>query len=232
MAAKSILVIGLFAMMAFSPAASADDDEQRRITVTGRGEVNAVPDMATMSIGVETEAKTPSEALSENASRMSAVMARLKEAGIADKDLQTSQLGIWPVYADRSASNYQQQIKGYRAHNQLNVTLRDIGRIGETLDQAVADGANTINGPNFSVAEPAPLLEAAQEAAIKDAMAKAERYAAAASLELGKIIRIDEAGGGPVFARQVRAETMAASTPVAAGETTFSQNVTMVFAVE
>ncbi len=232
-AATSILAFGFLAMAALAPAALADEHDQRRLTVIGRGEVSAVPDIATLSIGVETEAKTPSEALSENASRMNKVMARLKEAGIADKDLQTSQLNIWPVYAERSSSDYQQRVTGYRAGNQLNVTLRDIERIGEILDQAVADGANSVHGPTFAVADPAPLLEKAQEAAIKDAMAKAERYAAAAGVKLRKIIRIDEAssGGGPDFGVRMRAESMAASTPVAAGETTFSQDVTMVFAI-
>lgn len=234
MAVKSILVFGLLMMMSQSPAAFADDDDrQRRITVSGRGESTAIPDIAVMSIGVETEAKTPSEALSENASHMNAVMARLKEAGIAEKDLQTAQLSIWPVYADRSGSSSRPKTTGFRANNQLSVTLREIGRIGEILDQAVADGANTVNGPNFSVAEPEPLYQAARDAAVADAIAKAERYATAAGVTLGEVVRIDEAGGGgPVFTRQLRAEAQAASTPVAAGESTFSASVTMVFAIE
>lgn len=214
--------------------AAADDegDDQRRMTVTGRGEATAVPDIATMSIGVETEAKTPSQALSENATRMNAVMVKLKDAGIAEKDLQTSQLGIWPIYPDRSSSTAKRKVISYRASNQLSVTLRAIDRVGEILDQAVADGANTVNGPSFSVAEPEPFYQSARDAAVADAMAKAERYAKAAGVSLGEVISISEAGGGPVFARQMRAEAMAASTPVAAGENTFSASVTMVFAID
>ncbi|MGI9500803.1 MAG: SIMPL domain-containing protein [Geminicoccaceae bacterium] len=231
MRTKPILVLGLL-MTAFlaSPSAWAGDD-QRRITVTGKGEAKVVPDIALMSIGVETEARAPSEALSENASRMTAVMAKLKDAGIAEKDMQTRQLSIWPVYTDRSQSNTPPKISGYRAGNQLSVTLRDIERIGEILDQTVADGANTVNGPSFSVAEPEPLYQEARDAAVKDAIAKAERYAKAAGVPLGEIISISEAGGGPVMARQMRVEAMAASTPVAAGESTFSASVTMVFAI-
>lgn len=233
MVRRVILAFGLLAFVAVSLPAWADD-APRLIKVTGNGESTAAPDIAIMSIGVETEAKTPSGALSDNASRMNAVMAKLKEVGIAEKDLRTSQLGIWPIYADRSSNAYRPEPKGYRVSNQLTVTLRDVERIGEILDQAVADGANKVNGPSFSVAEPEPHYQAARDAAVADAIAKAERYAAAAGVTLGSVTRIDEtgSGGGPVFARQMRAEAMAAPTPVAAGETTFSAGVTMVFAIE
>jgi uncharacterized protein YggE len=231
MTRRSIRTLGLLAMMALAaPSALADDgDEPRRITVTGQGQVQAAPDMAVLSIGVETEAATPGAALADNAERMTAVMARLQQAGIADQDLQTSQLGVWPVYAEREQP---QKVVGYRAGNQLSVTLRDIDRIGEILDPAVADGANNVSGPSFAVAEPEPLYQEARDAAVKDAMARAQRYARAAGVSLGEIVRIDEAGGGPVYARGMRAEAMAASTPVAAGESTFSASVTMVFAID
>ena len=227
----STLALGVLMMASLMPPI-AWADEQRRITVSGKGEVMAVPDVASMSIGVETEAKAPSDALSENASRMTAVMAMLKKAGIAEKDMQTNQLGIWPVYTDRSQSHVPPKISGYRVSNQVSVTIRDIERIGEILDQAVSDGANTVSGPSFTVAEPEPLYQKARDAAVKDAIAKAERYAKAAGVTLSEIISISEAGGGgPVIARQMRAEAMAASTPVAAGENTFSASVTMVFAI-
>ncbi len=210
--------------------ALAHDDEPGRITVTGRAEATAVPDVATMSIGVETEAKTPGEALADNALRMTAVMGKLKSAGIPDKDMRTSQLGIWPVYAERQQPR---KTVGYRASNQLTVTIRDIDRLGAILDDAVADGANSVNGPTFSIDDPEPLFIAARAAAVKDAIAKAERYAGAADVELGPVISIDEAGGGgPVFGRQMRAESMAASTPIAPGETTIAASVTMTFAID
>ncbi|MGI9486823.1 MAG: SIMPL domain-containing protein [Geminicoccaceae bacterium] len=212
-----------------APAVLADDDQLRRITVTGRAEAQAVPDIATMSIGVETEAKTPGEALTENAERMTAVMSRLENAGIAKKDMRTSQLGIWPVFAEHPQP---EKTVGYRASNQLTVTIRDIDRLGSILDKAVADGANSVNGPTFSIADPEPLLIAAREAAVRDAIAKAERYASAADVELGPVISIDEAGGGgPVFARQMRAESMDAFSPIAPGETTIAASVTMTFAI-
>ena len=228
--AALITLCFLLGVSAAAPAALAKDDEPRRITVSGRAEAEAVPDIATLSIGVETEARTPGEALSENAERMTAVMARLKEAGIDDRDLRTSQLGIWPIFAERGQPR---ETVGYRASNQLTVTIRDIDRLGTLLDQAVADGANSVNGPTFSIADPEPLLAAARDAAVKDAIAKAERMAAAAGVELGEVISISEASGAmPILPRQMRAEAMAAATPIAPGETTIAASVTMTFGLK
>ena len=232
MNARSFQALCALLLLAVVPMTALADSDDRRITVVGRGEANAVPDMATMRIGVETEAGAPSEAMAANAKRMTAVMARLEAAGIAAKDLQTSQLGVWPIYADRSKRNEPPEVTAYRASNQLSVTLRDIEKLGDILDQAVADGANSVNGPSFSVAEPEPHYQIARDEAVADAMAKAERYAEAAKVKLGKVISISETSSAPVLSRQVRAQSLEASTPVAAGESTFSASVTMVFAIE
>lgn len=230
MTTRSILAFGLALGLGLQTLdALADEDAPGRITVTGQAEAQAVPDIATLSIGVETEARTPGEALADNAVSMNAVMKQLKDAGIEDKDLQTSQLGIWPIFAEREQPR---KTVAYRASNQLAVTIRDIDRIGDILDKAVADGANSVNGPTFGIADPAPLLDAARENAVRDAIAKAERYAAAAGVELGEILSIDEGGAsGPVFPRQMRADAMAASTPIAPGETTIAASVTITLAI-
>lgn len=226
----SLVALGVM-LGAGLPAASADtdDDRVRTITVTGHAEANAVPDVAVLSIGVETKAETPGKALAENAERMTAVMEKLKSADIAERDLQTSQLGIWPVFAEHRQNS---EVVGYQASNQLSVTIRDIDRLGSLLDDAVADGANRVNGPTFSIADPEPLLIAAREAAVKDGIAKAERYAAAAGVKLGDVISIDESRSSPAVPRHMRAQAMEASTPIAAGETTIAADVTMIFAIK
>ena len=227
---NSLLALGLLFGLGFALPSAAAEDQPRRITVTGQGEAKAVPDIATLSIGVETEAKTPGEAFSANAVRMTAVMNSLKKAGIADEDMQTSQLGIWPIYTDRQQPR---TTAAYRVSNQLTVTIRAIDRLGSLLDVTVADGANSVSGPTFGIADPDPLLAVARDAAVANAIAKAQRYAKTAGVELGEIISIDEGGGGvPVMARQMRAEVMDASTPVAAGETAISATVRMVFAID
>jgi len=226
----SLLALGIFfGSNLQAPSASAKEDRLRTITVTGRAEAQAVPDIATMSIGVDTEAKTPGEALADNAKRMTAVMDRLKGAGIADRDLRTRQLDIRPIFANRQQPR---KTVGYRASNEVTVTIRDIERTGTILDETVADGANSINGPTFSIADPEPLLIAAREAAVKDAIVKAERYAAAADVELGEVISIDEKQGGAAVPRHMRAQAVAETTPIAAGETTISAGVTMIFAID
>ena len=210
-------------------AALADGDQIRTITVTGAAEVEAVPDIAVLSIGVETEAETPGKALADNAERMTAVMKQLKDAGIEDRDLQTNQLSIWPVFAERREPL---EAVGYQASNQLSVTVRDIDRLGSLLDAAVADGANRVNGPTFLIADPEPLLIAAREVAVKNGIAKAERYATAAGVKLGDVISINESRRGADLPRPMRAEAMDVSTPIAAGETRIAAAVTMVFAID
>ncbi len=229
MARSMVLVFLLLAGGLAASITRAEEPVERRLTVTGRGEIRAVPDMASLAIGVETEAKTPGEALARNAARMTKVIQRLEQAGIAGRDMQTSQLSIWPVYAERQQPP---RTVAYRATNRLDVTLRDIDRLGEVLDRVVADGANQVTGPTFSVAEPTPLLQAARDAAVADAIAKAEGLAAAAGVGLGRIIALDEQAGGPVLGRQARVEAMTASTPIAPGETLFSAGVTMVFEID
>lgn len=228
--ASLLFSLGIFFSLALDASlAKADDHQLRQITVTGFGESKAKPDLATLSIGVEVQAKTPGKALADNAKRMTAVIDRLKETGLADKDLRTSQLGVWPVYANREQPP---KIVGYRASNQLSVTIRDIERLGDILDKAVADGANTVSGPSFSIADPKPQLEKARDAAVEDAIAKAERYARAADVELGEVMSISESGGAPVISRHMRADAMAASTPIAPGESTVTASVTMTFAID
>jgi len=219
----------MLALSLLNSPAIADNNVLRSITVNGSGESQAASDIATMSIGVETEAATPALAMSANAERMTDVMTRLKDEGVAEKDLQTRQLAIFPIQANR---NQPREIVAYRVTNQLTVTIRDLQRLGVILDQAVMEGANQVNGPNFALTDPGPLLDAARDAAIADAIAKAERYAAAANLALGRVLSIDETGGREPFPRHARAEAMAVSTPIALGEQTITASVTMRFEID
>ena len=230
MPAKSLLALSVLATLSLlTLPAAANDDDHRSITVIGNGEVRSTPDIATMSIGVGTEAATPATALAANAKRMTEVMARLKKAGIEDKDLQTSRLTIWPVYAGQDRPR---EIIAYSVSNQLAVTIRDLSRLGAILDQAVLEGANQVNGPSFMLANPTPHLNNARDAAITDAIAKAERYAAAANVTLGQVLSIDETVSSPSFPKLNRAQAMDASTPIAPGETALSASVTMRFSID
>lgn len=203
------------------------------LRVTGRGTVEAVPDMAVLTLGVAHEAETAAAAMERVSADLAAVMDRLKAAGIEDRDLQTSGLDLSPVWTDREAGR-RQEIIGFRAANMLSVRVRGLDGLGEVLDGVIAAGANTFQGLGFGLQEPEPVLDAARRAAVADALRKAALYAEAAGLTLGPVRSLsDEGGPVPRPMTMDAAPRMAAeAVPVAPGEVTFSASVTMVFALE
>lgn len=206
-----------------------------RLDIVAEGEVTRVPDIASIGAGVVTQGTTAAAAMSENAKRMSAVVSALKKAGVADRDIQTSTLNLSPQY--RYGENVPPVITGYQASNQVTVRFRDVRKSGTILDALVAQGANQINGPSFSIDKPAAALDEARTAAIRTARTRADLYAAAAGLKVKRILTISEQGGGyepprpyPVMA-MARSEK-AADTVVEAGEQKLSVTVNVSFELE
>lgn len=222
--------IGLMlALPLAAPAAFADD--AAKLTVTGEGATEIAPDMATLSVGITTTGETAAEALSANSTSLEAVLTRLKEAGVEAKDLQTSNLSVTPNWSGYDSSSSGQQITGYTAMNIVTVKLRKLDGLGAVLDAAVQDGANTLNGLTFGLQNPRPAMDAAREAAVADAKAKAELYAAAAGLKLGKIDEITETQGygvGPAPMYKDAAPS-AAAVPVEAGQLSMQATVTVIY---
>lgn len=216
------------AALLFSLAAHADP---RLLTVTGTGEARAVPDRAMLSTGVVTQGRTAATALAANARAMNAVFDALKSAGIPDKDIQTSNVSVSPQYApDKPGQSGPQHIVGYEVTDTVNVTVDGLDKVGPTIDALVAAGSNQIDGPSFTIADPAPLLAKAREAAVKDAMARAETLARAAGVTLGPIVSISEGSTSapePMRMRGLMAMDKAASTPVAAGEDSVGAEVSI-----
>ncbi len=205
-----------------------------RLDVSAEGAVTRAPDIATISAGVVTQALTASAAMQENASRMSATVAALKAAGVADRDIQTASLSLSPQY--RYAENKAPEITGYQASNQVSVRFRDVKRAGKILDTLVAQGANQINGPVFSVEKADAAIDEARVAAIKTARARADLYAQAAGLKVKRILSISESQGYapppyPVpMMMSARAEK--ADTAIEPGEQKLSVNVSVSFELE
>lgn len=204
------------------------------ITIEGRGEVRAAPDMATINSGVTTQGATAREALDANTTAMNELLATLKEAGIEARDIQTSGFSVNPnyVYSDaRDENGYTMppKIEGYQVSNTVTVTVRDLADLGSILDQSVTVGANTVNGVSFSVADPSDLLNDARKAAFADAREKAELYAEAAGETLGDLESISERqdfGAPQPYPMYARAEmSAAADVPVEAGEMAFAITV-------
>ena len=210
------------------------------LTVTAEGCSSRKPDLALFTAGVASSGATAGAALAANAADMNRVIAALRRAGIADKDIQTSNLSLNPVYADMSrqpASPLEQQVPkiiGYQVTNQVSVRQRNLADFGRTIDTLVSAGANQVSGPSFQMDDPDGASDEARVEAMKKARARAGLYAQAAGLKLVRILSISESGGfvpqPPVmYARMQAADTMGAPTPVAAGEVSLQASVTVKF---
>ncbi|MEP7209846.1 MAG: SIMPL domain-containing protein [Alphaproteobacteria bacterium] len=199
------------------------------ITLNGHGGVDHAPDIAHISVGVSIDAETASAAMSQQAAKMTGVFNAVKASGVADRDMQTSNLSLNPNYS--YPEKLPPKLIGYKASNQLTIRVRDLKNLGKTLDAIVKSGGNTINGISFDIDKPEPLQNEARVAAIKDAAEKADLYAKAVGYRVKRIVTVSESGGYQpprpvVMARMAQA---APSTPVAAGELTIDADVNVTF---
>jgi uncharacterized protein YggE len=199
------------------------------LNVAAQAESKRVPDVATISAGVVTQAADANAAMRANAGQMDKVMAAIRAAGIAERDIQTAGISVQPQY--RYAENQPPVITGYQASNTVNLKVRDIGKLGKVLDALVANGANQVNGPTFEVDQPEPAYDEARIAALHKAQARAETYAKAMGLRVRRIVSVSEGGGfqPPIPMMAMRAQSMAKDTAVSPGETTLSVSLDVVF---
>ena len=185
------------------------------LNVTAFGETRISPDMATITFGVMTQAATAVEAMQANRTRMNALAAALRAAGIADRDIQTSGLNLNPQYSYEQ--NQPPKLIGYQAQNDVTVTARDLARLGQTVDAVVRAGANQINGIAFGLQNPRGAEDQARQAAVQSLSAKAALYAQATGLRVVRLVNLNESGGfTPVQNRPVMmrmAADMAESRP-------------------
>ena len=206
-----------------------------RLDVVTTGEVSRVPDIARITAGVVTVAPTATAALAQNATQMASVRAALKRAGIADRDIQTSSINLYPDYRQDPQGN-NPQIIGYRASNEVSVRFRDIAATGKILDALVAQGANQINGPMLSIDKPEAALDEARTQALAAARARAELYARALGKRVGRILSISEAGANyappPMMMRQSARGNAADSTSVDPGEQIVAVSLSVSFELE
>lgn len=206
-------------------------DTAGRLTVSGRGTAEAVPDMATLTLGVTHEAETADRAMDKVSADLFGVLERLRAAGIAERDLQTRGLTLSPVWTNYDAGR-QREITGFAASNLLTVRVREMDRLGAVLNEVVGAGANSFRGLSFGLQDPAPAMAAARRAAVADAMAKAALYAEAAGVTLGPVLSLEEGSANtprPLMARAMNEASDA--VPVAPGEVSLSASVSMVFAL-
>ena len=201
-----------------------------RIIVSGEGSVGAVPDYAYITVGATTNGVTAVAATDANSRIMTAVATALHGAGIAPKDMQTAHFSVQPVYSSVT-SNSAPKLSGFAVTNQFGVTVRQIERVGDVLDRAIAAGANDVGNVQFDYADLSKTLDAARAAALADAHRKAELYAHAAGLTLGAVSWVVEEQAHVPQPRLLGARMASAPVPIAAGEDTLRLRVTVGFDV-
>jgi uncharacterized protein YggE len=204
-----------------------------RLDLSATGESTRVPDVAVISTGVVTRAVTASAAIQQAASRMARVRSALKSAGIADRDIQTSNLSLNPEY--RYVENQPPKLTGYSATNQLTVRFRDIAATGKIIDALVAEGANQINGPNLTIDKPEAALDEARVQAVAAGRARAELYARSLGLRVVRVVSVSESGGSypvPPMPYVMAARAQAADTKIDPGEQKLQINLAMTFELQ
>lgn len=234
-----VAVAGLAAAAFGAAAASAQavpaSPAPTTLTVVAEGRVTRAPDIAEVSGGVVTAAPTATAAMAENATRMNAVVAAIRKAGIAERDIQTTGLNLQPQY--KYGDNQPPVLTGYQATNTVALRIRKIADTGKLLDTLVNVGANQLNGPNFRIDDSETALDEARTAAVATARKRAELYAKAAGMRIKRIASMSESAGNQPGPRPVmmemRSKAMdAAPSPVAAGEVALTIDVTMTFELE
>lgn len=234
-AALAALLAGVAAVPAAAQLPPPPPPDGTTLDVTAEGRTTRVPDVATIRAGVLSQTPTAVAALSDNATRMARVLAALRKAGVAPRDIRTANVSLNPQY--RFAENQPPALIGYQATNAVAVRFRDIAKAGAILDALVAEGANQIEGPSLSIDQPDAALDEARTEAVRIARARAELYAKVAGLSVARVISISESGSSsgdqpsPMYAMRTRGESRA-PTQIASGETEVSVTLSVRFALK
>ncbi len=227
------------------PAAYGSDGTG--IWVSGEGTISLDPDLAMLDFGVEVNAQSVSEANSQAATAMDAIVEALKDRGVKDEDIQTSRFSVTPRYRYveeemDGVRTGRDVLTGYRVRNSATVKLRDLDAIGEVIDEVVTAGGDVvrINRINFTLEDPKPKMTELREMAVADAKAKAEHLAELSEVSVGRLIYISEGAVAPSlggfgdggYGIAYLQESMALAAPsVSGGEVTLSLRVQAGFAI-
>ncbi len=238
---KHILVVAILAtsilLAACGPATTVytqPDTQLRTITVTGTGMITLTPDIAYVYIGVRTQDASAAAAMTKNNTLAQAVIEAIKDFGVADKDIQTTNFSIYPqpIYDD----NYNQIGVTYLVDNTVYVTVRDLEKLGELLDASLQAGANTINSISFDVADKTKVLSQARLEAVNNARAQADELATASGVHVGDVQTISYYDSTPTPKYyEVRSADMAnaaPSVPIEAGSMQVTTIVTIVYTIK
>lgn len=223
-------------MLAQTSAAAEGYNPAQTITVVGQGSTRIEPDIARVSIGVETSAETVAEAVAESEAKMESILGALVAMGIDEKDIQTMHYSIQiERYPEpRVASAEPEEAKpAYRVSNMATVTIRDLDKVGDVLDAVVEAGANNIWGVSFNVDDPEAAQGEARANAIENAGARAEELAELSGVELGPVMSISEVMGGGAIPMGLSVErAVAGAGPISPGEVEVNYQIQVVYFIE
>jgi len=239
---KEIRLFGLsaLALLALVPACATAQASQTpgsppTIRVEGTASVEREPDRAILVLAVESEGATAQAASQANADLMTRVIASLRQEGLAGSSVRTQSLRLQPTYS-QGQNRETPRITGYRAMNQVQATIDDIGRVGRIVDAAINAGANRVDGLTFALKDPAQARLEALRAAVENAHSEAEVVAAAANGVLGPPIEIvlspAPTGPRPMMYERSLAMAQAAETPVEGGALSISASVTVIYRLD
>ncbi|MEM8792022.1 MAG: SIMPL domain-containing protein [Pseudomonadota bacterium] len=224
------LVVALIGL-AFVATPALAEDRTATMTFSGTGNVTVVPDEATVSLGVVTQARTAAQALADNTPAVERLIALLREVGVADEDLATERFDVSPVYG-RQVDNAR-QITGYQVSNSLRVRIVKLADLGPVLDKAVNAGATSVGAIQMRYSDREGALDEARVLALGEAKRKAALMAEAAGLALGDILSIQEGGAiGPRPLQRSFALAEASAVPIEPGSATISAMVSVVWEIE
>ena len=209
--------------------AFAEASKSRTITMTGRATIGATPDRVEITLGVSSKAETAKDALTLNNVNMNQIISTLKENGVEEKYILTSNFSIHADY-QHFKDGRPAQVRGYNVSNTVRVQVQDVKKLGPLLDKVVSAGSNQVHGIRFYVSNAEEIKDKARKKAVERARRKAELYTEAAGVKLGKVMVISEsahhAGNNPVpMARSLKAE--ATSVPISGGEQQLGVSVTI-----
>ncbi len=223
---KQMLVLGVLAALALSGVGGARSQEMVQpggyamsaegITVQGHGEIKVKPDTALLTLTVTTQSAHQADAVQQNAQRTTSLLAALRGAGIAEKDIETQSYTVQPQYDYKPSPPV---LTGYQVQNSVQATVRDLTKVGFVIDKATAGGASEVGGVSFDLSDRAAAQAGALRLAVTSAKLKAGVMADAAGVGLGRLLTLTEGSAGPVVRPVYTMRAMAAPSPESAPPT-------------
>jgi hypothetical protein len=227
-------LLGLAPIVASAQTVPTQTQSNGGISVVGEGIVQAQPDTAHITLGVDITEQSLAQAQAEAAQRMDAVVAKLKADGIADTDIRTVSYNVTPQY-DQQGNQNQPVLRGYEVQNMVEVRTTNVAGLGALLDDAVAAGATRVFGISFEASDMEGLKSQARDQAMTNALAKAQQLAKDAGVTLGRPVAVTESDTGGVTPQPVAraaAPAAATTTPIQPGQLQISTMITVVYAIQ